>query len=107
ETSEGITGIGEATLEWHTATVSAAIEELAELVVGQDAARIQHLWQSVTRRRFWRGGPVVLSALSGLEQALWDIKGKTAGLPVYELLGGSCRDRLLLYANHPDGLTVA
>jgi galactonate dehydratase len=107
ETSDGITGIGEATLEWHTASVQAAIDELAELVVGQDAARIQHLWQSITRRRFWRGGAVVLSALSGLEQALWDIKGKACGLPVYELLGGSCRDQLLLYANHPDGLTVA
>jgi galactonate dehydratase len=104
-TTEGITGVGEATLEWHTNSVLAAIEEMSHLVVGQDAARIQHLWQSVYRRRFWRGGPVLLSALSGLEQALWDIKGKVAGLPVYELLGGACRDRLLLYANHPEGLT--
>ena len=76
-----------ATLEWHTATVLEAVHELAPLVVGQDAGRIQHLWQSVYRRRFWRGGPALLSALSGLEQALWDIKGKVAGLPVYELLG--------------------
>lgn len=105
KTSDGITGVGEATLEWHTQTVVAAIDELSDLVVGQPASRIQHLWQSVYRRRFWRGGPVLLSALSGLEQALWDIKGKAAGLPVYELLGGACRDKLLLYANHPDGLT--
>jgi galactonate dehydratase len=105
ETAEGVTGVGESTLEWHTETVITAVRELAALVVGRDAARIQDLWQLVYRARFWRGGPVLLSALSGLEQALWDIKGKTAGLPVHELLGGACRDRLLLYANHPDGLT--
>jgi galactonate dehydratase len=105
ETADGVTGVGEATLELHTETVVAAVRELAGLVVGRDAARIQDLWQLAHRARFWRGGPVLTSALSGFEQALWDIKGKTAGLPVYELLGGACRDRLLLYANHPDGLT--
>jgi galactonate dehydratase len=105
ETADGVGGVGEATLEWHTETVMTAVHELAALVIGRDAARIQDLWQLVYRARFWRGGPVLLSALSGFEQALWDIKGKTAGLPVYELLGGACRDRLLLYANHPDGLT--
>jgi galactonate dehydratase len=105
ETTEGITGVGEATLEWHTDTILAALGELAQLVVGRDAARIQDLWQLAYRARFWRGGPVLLSAISGFEQALWDIKGKTAGLPVYELLGGACREKLLLYANHPDGLT--
>ena len=106
ETADGITGVGEATLEWHTEAVSAAVRELAQLVVASDSARIQDLWQLVYRARFWRGGPVLTSALSGFEQALWDIKGKVAELPVYELLGGACRDRLLLYANHPDGLTV-
>ena len=105
KTSDGITGVGEATLELHTRSVVAAIDELAELVIGQDASQIHHLWQSMYRRRFWRGGPVLLSALSGLEQALWDIKGKSAGLPVYQLLGGTCREKLLLYGNPPDGLT--
>jgi galactonate dehydratase len=102
-TSEGFLGVGEATLEWHTETVVAAVRELGTLVRGEDPARIQHLWQLGYRSRFWRGGPVLLSALSGLEEALWDIKGKRTGLPVYELLGGACREKLLLYANFPDG----
>lgn len=105
QTDDGVVGVGEATLEWHTEAVMAAVRELAVIAVGRDSARIQDLWQLAFKARFWRGGPVLTSALSGLEQALWDIKGKTAGLPVYELLGGACRDRLLLYANHPEGLT--
>jgi galactonate dehydratase len=104
-TNDGLIGIGEATLELHTETVVSAIRELAPLLVGVEASRIQEAWQLGYRARFWRGGPVLVSALSGIEQALWDIKGKVAGLPVYELLGGACRDRLLLYANFPDGMT--
>jgi len=104
-TADGLSGVGEATLEWHTEPVVAAIKGLADLVVGEDPSRIQHIWQVGSRSRFWRGGPVLLSALSGLEQALWDIKGKRAGMPVHELLGGRCRERLLLYANFPDGVS--
>jgi galactonate dehydratase len=104
-TNDGIVGVGEATLELHTETVMTAVRELATLLVGLESSRIHEAWQLGYRARFWRGGPVLLSALSGLEQALWDIKGKVAGLPVYELLGGACREKLLLYANFPDGLT--
>ena len=105
ETDEGVTGLGEATLEGKAETMVAAVGELARLVVGQDASRIQHLWQVMYRHSFWRGGPVIMSAISGIEQALWDLAGKSAGLPVYALLGGACRDRIPLYANGPRGTT--
>jgi galactonate dehydratase len=104
-TDEGLTGLGEATLEGKAETIVAAVSELARMVVGQDPARIQHLWQMMYRHSFWRGGPVLMSAISGIEQALWDIAGKAAGLPVYALLGGACRDRIPLYANGPRGTT--
>ncbi len=105
ETDEGITGVGEATLEWHDGPVRASIETLRDVIVGRDAGRIEHLWQLMLRSGFWRGGPTHLSALSGIDQALWDIKGKAAGLPVYDLLGGRCRDVIPLYANGPRGST--
>jgi galactonate dehydratase len=81
------------------------VADLARRLVGEDPARIQHLWQRLFRHSFWRGGVIQMTALSGIEQALWDIKGKVAGLPVYELLGGACRDRVRLYANGPRGAT--
>ncbi len=102
-TDEGLTGVGEATLEGQSDSVVAALGELEQVAVGKDARRIQHLWQEIYRHSFFRGGPIRMSALSGLEQALWDIKGKAAGQPVYELLGGACRDRVKLYANGPRG----
>jgi len=102
-TDEGIAGLGEATLEGKAETMVAAVGELARLVQGEDPRRIQHLWQAMYRHSFWRGGPVIMSAISGIEQALWDITGKAAGVPVYALLGGACRDRIRLYANGPRG----
>ena len=102
-TDEGVDGLGEATLEGKAETIVAAVGELARLIDGQDPARIQHLWQVMYRHSFWRGGPVLMSAISGIEQALWDIAGKRAGLPVYVLLGGCCRERIRLYANGPRG----
>jgi galactonate dehydratase len=105
DTDEGVPGLGEATLEGKAETVVAAVGELARYVVGEDASRIQHLWQSMYRNSFWRGGPALMSAISGIEQALWDIAGKSAGLPVYALLGGACRDAIPLYANGPRGTT--
>ena len=106
ETDEGLHGLGEATLEGKAETIVAAVAELSRKVVGQEAGRIQHLWQVMYRHSFWRGGPVLCSAISGIEQALWDIAGKAAGLPVYALLGGACRDHLPLYANGPRGTTA-
>jgi galactonate dehydratase len=105
ETDEGVSGIGEGSLPGHPRAVEAAVEEYREYVVGEDPARIQHLWQLMYRQPFFRSGGVTLSAMSAIEQALWDIKGKVAGLPVYELLGGRCHDRLKLYANGPTGET--
>jgi galactonate dehydratase len=104
-TDEGVVGLGEASLEGKAETMVAAVGELARMIEGQDPARIQHLWQIMYRHSFWRGGPVIMSAISGIEQALWDIAGKVAGQPVYALLGGACRDRIRLYANGPRGVT--
>jgi galactonate dehydratase len=103
ETDEGVSGVGEGSLPGHPLAVAAAVEEYREYVIGQDPARIQHLWQLMYRQPFFRSGAVTLSAMSAIEQALWDIKGKVAGLPVYELLGGRCHDRVKLYVNGPGG----
>src|ERR671923_2564960 len=106
ETDEGVTGVGEGSLPAHPRAVAAAVEEYREYVIGEDPARIQHLWQLMYRRPFFRSGAVTLSAMSAIEHALWDIKGKAANMPVYELLGGRCHDRIKLYANGPGGATL-
>jgi galactonate dehydratase len=96
-TDEGVCGWGEPIVEGRVATTRAAVEELGELVVGQDAFRIEDLFQVMWRGGFYRGGPVLCSALSGIEQALWDIKGRALGVPAWELLGGRARDRMRVY----------
>ncbi|MBL8214734.1 MAG: galactonate dehydratase [Bryobacterales bacterium] len=93
----GLYGWGEATLEWKTKGVVGSIEDLSVLLIGQDPRRIEHLWQIMHRQYFWRGGIVTMTAMSGIDQSLWDIKGKELGKPVCELLGGPVRDRLRLY----------
>jgi galactonate dehydratase len=93
----GLYGWGEATLEWKTKSVVGAVEDLAVLLIGQDPRRIEHIWQIMHRQYFWRGGITNMSAMSGIDQALWDIKGKDLGKPVCELLGGPVRDTLRLY----------
>ena len=105
-TDAGIIGVGEASLEGKTEAVVGAINDVSEYLVGQDPTRIEHHWQTIYRHSFWRGGMVVGSAISGIEQALWDILGKALGVPVYELLGGRVRDRVRLYANGPRGETA-
>jgi galactonate dehydratase len=105
--SDGLVGLGEATLEWDDESVVAAVAHMSDVIVGMDARRIEHIWQTLYRGRFWRGGPVLMSAISGIEMALWDLKGKSLGAPVYELLGGACRDFVPLYANGPRGSTLA
>ncbi|KAG6873016.1 hypothetical protein C0995_003977 [Termitomyces sp. Mi166 len=97
ETSDGIIGWGEGTLEGHTEAIEGAFKDLIERFVGADADNIQDIWQTAYRGRFYRGGPVLMSALSGLDIALWDIKGKKLGVPVWQLLGGKVRDRVKVY----------
>ncbi|VDB91240.1 unnamed protein product [Peniophora sp. CBMAI 1063] len=97
ETSDGIVGWGEATLEGHTEAVEGAFNDLRERFVGWDADAIEEIWQHAYRARFYRGGPVLMSALSGLDIALWDIKGKKLGVPIWQLLGGKVRDRVRVY----------
>ena len=105
ETESGITGIGEATTEYHEHAVVAMIDHhLAPLLIGQDATRVVHAWQQMQRLFWWRGGVVAGSAASGVEQALWDITGKAYDQPVYKLLGGAVRDRVRLYARTDLGL---
>jgi len=98
-TDEGLVGFGEATLEYREQTVAAAVRELDRTLKGRDPFAIEAIWHDSYRDTYFRGGPVNMSALSGVEMALWDIKGKALGVPVYELLGGRVRDRVPCYAN--------
>lgn len=98
ETDEGIVGWGEPVIEGKARTVEAAVHELSHYLIGQDPARINDLWQTMYRGGFYRGGPILMSAIAGIDQALWDIKGKLLGVPVYELLGGLVRDRMKTYS---------
>lgn len=101
----GLYGWGEATLEWKTRAVAGAVQDLSVLLIGQDPRKVEHLWQVMHRQYFWRGGITDFSAMSGIDQALWDIKGKEAGKPVCELLGGPVRDSLRVY-DHLGGGTL-
>lgn len=98
-TDEGICGWGEATLEGKSTVVEEAVHVFGRMIIGEDPFNIEHLWQVMYRGSFYRGGPVICSAISGIEQALWDIKGKALGVPVWQLLGGKCRDRIRMYAH--------
>jgi galactonate dehydratase len=105
ETSDGLTGLGEASLGGQTNAVLGALKDLEPLLLGADPRRIEHLWQQAYRHAFWHGGPTFLSALAGVEVALWDIKGQTLGVPIHKLFGGPTRDRVRAYANGPRGDT--
>lgn len=98
-TDEGLHGVGEATLEYCEQTVAQAIRELDRNLRGKDPRNIEAIWHECYRSLYFRGGPVNMSALSGVEMALWDIKGKELGVPVYQLIGGLVRDRVPCYAN--------
>jgi len=105
-TDAGIVGLGEPILEGRAKTCAAAVEEIALYLVGKDPRQVVHHWQAIYRHAFYRGGPILTSALSGIDQALWDIKGKALGVPVYELLGGPTRDRVRVYlhASSPEAI---
>ncbi|MFE5338993.1 galactonate dehydratase [Isoptericola sp. NPDC056578] len=98
ETDQGIVGWGEPVLEGRAASVAAAVEELSDYLVGKDPRQIEDHWTVLYRSGFYRGGGVHMSALAGIDQALWDIKGKALGVPVHELLGGRVRDRIKVYS---------
>lgn len=98
ETDDGTVGWGEPVLEGRAATVAAAVEELSDYLIGQDPTQIEDLWNVLYRGGFYRGGGIHMSALAGIDQALWDIKGKVHGVPAYELLGGKVRDRIKVYS---------
>jgi len=97
-TDEGVEGWGEPVVEGRADTVAAAVREMGEYLVGADPTRIEDLWQTLYRGGFYRGGPILMSAISGIEQALWDISGKMAGLPIHRMLGGAVRDRMRVYS---------
>jgi galactonate dehydratase len=96
-TEEGIVGLGEPLLEGRSLTCQTAVQELQPWLIGEDPTRVVHLWQSMYKHAFYRGGEILTSALSGVEQALWDCYGKLMGLPVYRLLGGPTRERVRVY----------
>ena len=98
ETDEGITGWGEPVIEGRASIVKTAVEDFSGYLIGKDPLRIEDHWQVMYRGGFYRGGPEVMSAIAGIDQALWDIKGKYYNAPIYELLGGRCRDRLRVYS---------
>ena len=98
DTDEGITGWGEPVIEGRADSVEAAVKELSSYIIGRDPSRINDIWQTLYRGGFYRGGPILMSAIAGIDQALWDIKGKVMGQPVYELLGGLVRDKMKTYS---------
>jgi galactonate dehydratase len=99
ETDEDLYGWGEASLEWKTRSLVGAVEDFAPMVIGEDPTRIEHLYQKMYRQSFWRVGVIGLSAISAIEQACWDILGKSLNQPVYKLLGGFVRDKVRMYTH--------
>lgn len=98
ETDEGITGWGEPIIEGRAETVKTAVKELMEYLIGKDPSRIEDHWNMLYRSGFYRGGPILMSAIAGIDQALWDIKGKYFNAPIHELMGGACRDSIRVYS---------
>lgn len=98
DTDTGPSGWGEPVIEGRARTVAAAVDELSEYLIGKDPRHVEDHWNVLYRGGFYRGGPVLMSAIAGIDQALWDIKGKDLGCPVYDLLGGPVRERIRLYS---------
>ncbi len=104
QTDEGICGIGECLVD-KSGSIMGAIREFEDYLLGKDPLKIELHWQAMYRGSFWRGGPIINSAISGIEIALWDILGKSLNVPIYQLLGGPCRDRVRVY-DHIGGKTL-
>src|SRR5260221_893092 len=102
----GVVGLGEPLLEGRALTVQTEIKEIEPYLIGKDPRQGVHHWQAIYRHAFYRGGPILTSALSGIDQALWDIKGKALGVPVYELLGGPTRNKIRCYAHVRGGTSL-
>ncbi|MBI3678902.1 MAG: galactonate dehydratase [Acidobacteria bacterium] len=98
-TNAGIVGLGEPVTEGRALTCATAVKEVEPYLIGKDPRAVAHHWQAIYRHAFYRGGPILTSALSGIDQALWDIKGKALGVPVYEMLGGPTRNRVRVYSH--------
>ena len=106
ETDQGVYGIGDATLNGREKAVAAYLEEhVVPCLIGRDAHAIEDIWQFLYKGAYWRRGPVTMSAIAAVDTALWDIKGKVAGLPLYQLLGGRCRDGVMVYG-HANGTSI-
>ena len=106
KTRDGLTGVGDATLNGRELAVASYLSDhVIPCLVGRDAHRIEHIWQFLYRGAYWRRGPVTMSAIAAVDMALWDIKGKAAGLPVYQLLGGASRDGVMIYG-HANGNSI-
>ncbi len=101
----GLYGIGSASDHYRARTVQTAIETIAPMLIGRDVSRIEDIWQSVYTSGYWRNDSIINTAQAGIDMALWDIKGKEAGMPVYQLLGGACRSAVMCYA-HAAGDTL-
>lgn len=97
ETDDGLVGWGEPVVEGRAGSVEAIVDEMSDYLIGQDAGRIEDHWQVLTKSGFYRGGPLLSSAVAGIDQALWDIRGKALGVPVSDLLGGAVRERMRVY----------
>ncbi len=98
ETDDGLTGWGEPVVEGRADTTAAAVNEISQYILGADYRNVEDLWQVLYRGGFYRGGPVLSSALSGVDQAVWDIKARALGVPIYEMLGGKVRDKMSVYS---------
>ncbi len=98
ETDEGISGWGEPVIEGRALTVESAVHELMDSLIGSDPSRIEDAWEKMYRSGFYRGGPILMSAIAGIDQALWDIKGKALNQPIYQLMGGAVRNSIKVYS---------
>src|ERR1051325_4593401 len=106
DTDEGLSGIGDATLNGRELAVASYLDDhVIPCLIGRDAHRIEDTWQYLYRGAYWRRGPVTMSAIAAVDTALWDIKAKVAGLPLYQLLGGAAREGVTVYG-HANGQTI-